>query len=71
MNTAIITPSRETFFTEFRRKMRDLEALSASMERILHNLRFCGRLSIVVEHGRVTKCGYEERYFTCKEDTRV
>lgn len=38
--------------------------LSASMERLLANIGFTGRLSIVVQNGRVLKSGYEEGYFT-------
>ena len=58
----------EDRFLEFRRKVRDAEMLSASMERLLANLRFTGRLSIVVQNGRVLKSGYEEGYFTRRSD---
>jgi sulfur carrier protein ThiS len=33
------------------------------MERLLQQLRFTGRLSVVVQNGRVLKSGYEEGYF--------
>ena len=56
-------------FLEFRRKVQDAELLSASMERLLANIRFTGRLSIVVQNGRVLKSGYEEGYFTRRQDT--
>jgi len=50
-------------FSEFRRKVRGAEVLSASMERLLLSLRFTGRLSVVMQNGRVLKSGYEESYF--------
>lgn len=50
-------------FVEFRRKVRDAEVLSAAMERLLNLLQFTGRLSVVVQNGRVLKSGYEEGYF--------
>ncbi len=63
---AVVQPDR---FLEFRRKVRDAEMLSASMERLLANIRFTGRLSIVVQNGRILKSGYEEGYFTRRNDT--
>ncbi len=53
----------ECSFLEFRRKVREAEVLSASMERLLDALRFTGRLSVVVQNGKVLKSGYEEGYF--------
>ncbi len=53
----------ETNFTEFRRKVRSAEVLSAAMERLLRALRFTGRVSVVVQNGHVLKSGYEEGYF--------
>ncbi len=53
----------DRLFSEFRRKVRDSELLSASMERLLASLCFTGRLSIVLQNGRVLKSGYEEGYF--------
>lgn len=53
----------ESGFAEFRRKVRDAEVLSASMERLLTDIRFNGKVSVVVQHGRVLKSGYEEGYF--------
>jgi hypothetical protein len=50
-------------FSEFRRKVKSAEVLSASMERLLLALRFTGRLSVVMQNGRVLKSGYEEGYF--------
>jgi len=53
----------ERDFGEFRRKVRSAEVLSASMERLLLSLRFTGRVSVVMQNGRVLKSGYEEGYF--------
>ena len=64
-------PVEERTFLEFRRKVREAEMLSAAMERLLLALRFTGRLSIVVQNGRVLKSGYEEGYFTRKKDVRM
>jgi len=55
--------SEERDFVEFRRKVREAEVLSASMEKLLLSLRFTGRLSVVMQNGRVLKSGYEEAYF--------
>jgi len=56
--------SEETIFVEFRRKVRSAEMLSAAMHRLLETLGFTGRLTVVVQNGRVLKSGYEEGYFT-------
>jgi hypothetical protein len=53
----------ESSFVEFRRKVRAAEMLSSAMERLLRELHFTGRLSVVVQNGRVLKSGYEEGYF--------
>jgi len=53
----------ERNFAEFRRKVQEAEVLSAAMERLLLSLCFTGKLSIVVQNGRVLKSGYEEGYF--------
>ncbi len=53
----------EESFTEFRRKLMAAEVLSAAMERLLMQLHFSGKLSVVVHNGRVLKSGYEEGYF--------
>ena len=50
-------------FVEFRRKVREAEVLSASMEKLLRSIGFNGRVSVVVQNGRVLKSGYEEGYF--------
>lgn len=55
--------NEETGFTEFRRKIRDAEVLSASMERLINQIHFNGKLSVIVQNGHVLKSGYEEGYF--------
>jgi hypothetical protein len=56
-------PNEDRDFREFRRKVRSAEVLSASMERLLLSLRFTGRVSVVMQNGRILKSGYEEGYF--------
>ena len=63
--------SEETNFVEFRRKVRSAEVLSSAMERLLWSLQFTGRVSVVVQNGRVLKSGYEEGYFSRKKDVRM
>jgi hypothetical protein len=53
----------ERGFGEFRRKVRASEMLSASMVQLLSAIHFTGRVSVVVQNGRVLKSGYEEGYF--------
>lgn len=55
--------NEEKNFGEFRRKVKAAEVLSASMERLLLSLRFTGKVSVVMQNGRVLKSGYEEGYF--------
>lgn len=50
-------------FLEIRRKVKDSELLSASVEKLLWQVRFSGRLSVVVQNGRVLRSGYEEGLF--------
>lgn len=53
----------EKSFVEFRRKVRASEVLSAAVERLLLSLQFTGRVTVVLQNGRVLKSGYEEGYF--------
>jgi hypothetical protein len=53
----------ETGCAEFRRKIRAAEVLSASLERLMTQIHFNGKVSVVVHNGRVLKSGYEEGYF--------
>jgi hypothetical protein len=55
--------NEERDFVEFRRKVRAAEVLSAAMERLLRSVKFSGRVSVVVQNGRVLKSGYEEGFF--------
>ena len=50
-------------FVEFRRKMKYAEVLSSSMEKLLRQIDFTGKVSIQVQNGQVLKSGYEEGYF--------
>jgi hypothetical protein len=63
MSSNLQSESEENSFVEFRRKVRAAEMLSSAMERLLRELQFTGRLSVVVQNGRVLKSGYEEGYF--------
>jgi hypothetical protein len=64
--------SEEKTFVEFRRKVRAAEVLSAAMEHLLKALHFSGRVSVVVQNGRVLKSGYEEGFFRqCTSGSRV
>jgi len=59
--------NREQSFVEFRRKGAIGGDVMAAMERLLRVLHFTGRLSVVVQNGKVLKSGYEEGYFTQRE----
>ena len=59
--------NEEKDFGEFRRKVKSAEVLSASMERLMLSLRFTGKVSVVMQNGRVLKSGYEESYFRQRE----
>jgi hypothetical protein len=60
---ACYNTSEEQIFSKFREKVRLAELLSASVSRLLEDLRFTGQLNIVLENGRVLKSGYQEGYF--------
>jgi len=62
-NEPFSTEPEETFFVEFRRKVRSAEVLSAAVEQLLRRLRFSGKISVVIQNGKVLKSGYEEGYF--------
>jgi hypothetical protein len=64
-------PESGSIFLEFRRKIQAAEVLSASLERLLGALHFSGRVTVVVQNGRVLKSGYEEGYFTRRKDVRM
>lgn len=50
-------------FQEFRRKIKQAEVLSGSTQRLLTSMNFTGKVSVVIQNGRILKCGYEEGYF--------
>ncbi len=62
MSNDASSQSEEATFVEFRRKVRSSEVLSAAMERLLWSLHFSGKVSVVVQNGRVLRSGYEEGY---------
>jgi hypothetical protein len=59
----VLRGSEEAGFTEFRRKIRAAEMLSAAMLRLLSDIHFNGKVSVIIQNGRVLKSGYEEGYF--------
>jgi hypothetical protein len=59
-------PREEAVFTEFRRRIRDAEVLCSGMQKLLLALNFSGKVSVVVQNGRILKSGYEEGYFRQK-----
>jgi len=61
----------EWAFAALRGKVRNAEVLSASFEKLLVRTRFTGRISVVVQNGRILKSGYEEGYFTRREQERM
>jgi len=68
MNLTNPTPEtrEEAVFTEFRRRIRDAEVLCTGMQKLLLALNFSGKVSVVVQNGRILKSGYEEGYFRQK-----
>ena len=63
--------SDASIFLEFPRKVRQAEVLSGSMECIVRDLNFSGRVCVVIQNGRILKSGYEEGYFTRRDDARL
>ena len=55
--------NEEIGFGEFRRKVQSDEVLSSAMQRLLRAVRFSGKVTVIVQNGRVLKSGYEESYF--------
>jgi hypothetical protein len=58
-------------FAELRRKVRVAEVLSSAFEKLLARTNFTGRISVVVQNGRILKSGYEEGYFTRRQEERM
>jgi sulfur carrier protein ThiS len=63
--------SHETTFGDFRRKVRDSELLASAVSQLLREIGFTGRISVVVQNGTILKSGYEEGYFTRKDERRL
>jgi len=63
--------SNETAFGEFRRKVQDSELLALEVSQLLKDIHFTGRLSVVIQNGTILKSGYEEGYFTRKDERRL
>ena len=61
----------ERAFQQLRRAVREAQVLSPQVETLLRGVRFTGRLSVVVQNGRILKSGYEEGYFTRRQDDRM
>jgi len=60
----------ERAFQELRRAVREARVLSPAVIALLERVRFTGRLSVVVQNGKILKSGYEEGYFTRRQDER-
>ena len=58
-------------FAKFRHKVQNSELLSSAVLKLLQEIRFSGRLSVVIQNGTVLKSGYEEGYFTRKDERRL
>jgi hypothetical protein len=63
--------AEERTFAELRRRIRDCKLLSAATEELLRSLHFSGRVSVVVKDGCILKSGYEEGYFTRRQQERL
>jgi len=63
--------SEDVMFLEFRNKIRCGDVASSSIESLLRRLKFSGRLCLIVQNGKILKAGYEEGYFSRREDTRL
>jgi len=61
----------ELAFQELRRSVREAKLLSPAVEALLESVHFTGRLSVVVQNGKILKSGYEEGYFTRRQDERM
>jgi hypothetical protein len=58
-------------FGELRRAVRNSELLAPSVIGFLRRSHFTGRLSVVVQNGSILKSGYEEGYFTRRDERRL
>ncbi len=67
--SALVRGLEEERFVEFRRKIRTAEVLSAAMQRLISDIRFNGKVSVIIQNGQVLKSGYEEGYFRHHPET--
>ena len=63
--------TEERIFSELRRTVRNGEVLTPHTRKLLRNLRFTGRLCIVIQNGDIIKSGYEEGYFSRRLEDRL
>jgi sulfur carrier protein ThiS len=63
--------SNGTSFIEFRSKVQESKLLASGVSQLLREIQFTGRLSVVVQNGTILKSGYEEGYFTRRDDRRL
>ncbi len=61
----------DRIFQELRRRIKEGKVLSPTVESLLVGVRFTGRLSVVLQNGRILKSGYEEGYFTRRQEERL
>jgi len=66
-----IADEEDRTFQELRRRIKEARVLCPSLESLLEGVRFTGRLSVVVQNGKILKSGYEEGYFTRRQDERM
>jgi hypothetical protein len=59
----------EESFVEFRRKIRAAEVLSAALQRLISDVHFNGKVTVIIQNGQVLKSGYEEGYFRRHSET--
>ena len=58
-------------FHELRSRIREARVLCPSVESLLVGAHFTGRLSVVIQNGKILKSGYEEGYFTRRQEERI
>jgi hypothetical protein len=61
----------DKYFVDFRRRIKEAEVLPEEMKLLMGHLKFSGRISVVVQNGRILKAGYEEGYFTRRQEHRL
>lgn len=71
MNTEQLQSPEDGKFSLFRHKIRCGEIASSSIEHLMRDLKFTGRLCLVVKNGTILKAGYEEGYFSRRNDDRM